>query len=40
MGVTGVGKSTFIKYATGHDVEIGHELNSCEGYLNITSKSD
>ena len=30
MGNTGVGKSTFIKYATGADVTIGHSLNSCK----------
>jgi hypothetical protein len=30
MGVTGVGKSTFIKHATGYDVEVGHGQASCE----------
>ena len=30
MGVTGAGKSTFIKAATGiEEIEIGHELTSC-----------
>lgn len=30
MGITGVGKSTFIKYATGSDVKVGEGLSSCE----------
>ena len=30
MGVTGVGKSTFIQYATGHEVKVGHNLDPCE----------
>jgi predicted GTPase len=30
MGVTGAGKSSFIKTATGMDVEIGHTFMSCE----------
>lgn len=30
MGVTGSGKSNFIKMATGLDVPIGHGLESCE----------
>lgn len=30
MGNTGVGKSTFVKYATGADVTIGHTLDSCK----------
>ena len=30
LGKTGVGKSTFIKAATGLDIEIGNSLNSCE----------
>jgi ABC-type uncharacterized transport system ATPase component len=31
MGVTGAGKSTFIQWASGNsDVEIGHDLKSCE----------
>ncbi|KAH6718625.1 P-loop containing nucleoside triphosphate hydrolase protein [Leptodontidium sp. MPI-SDFR-AT-0119] len=29
MGVTGVGKSTFIKHATGSNVEVGHGQSSC-----------
>lgn len=29
MGVTGVGKSTFIKHATGQDVVIGHGQEAC-----------
>lgn len=29
LGMTGVGKSTFIKAATGLDLEIGDGLNSC-----------
>ena len=33
MGVTGVGKSTFIKHATGLDVEVGQGLSSCECFL-------
>jgi ABC-type transport system involved in cytochrome bd biosynthesis fused ATPase/permease subunit len=32
MGVTGAGKSSFIKTATGMDVEIGHTFMSCETY--------
>ncbi|KAH7381558.1 P-loop containing nucleoside triphosphate hydrolase protein [Pyrenochaeta sp. MPI-SDFR-AT-0127] len=31
MGTTGVGKSTFIKYATGEDVQIGDKLVACTG---------
>jgi adenylate kinase len=30
MGVTGVGKSTFIEYATGCKVGIGHGQSSCK----------
>ncbi len=30
MGVTGVGKSTFIRHATGLDVKVGHRQNACE----------
>ena len=30
MGVTGVGKSTFIQHATGLKVKIGHGQNSCK----------
>lgn len=31
MGVTGAGKSTFIKWASGSsEIEIGHGLNSCK----------
>jgi len=30
MGVTGAGKSTFIKTASQLDVDIGHDLASCE----------
>jgi len=37
MGVTGVGKSTFIKYATGCDVVVGHGQSSCE-YGQIDAK--
>jgi polynucleotide 5'-kinase involved in rRNA processing len=29
MGMTGVGKSTFIKLLTGADVEVGHILQPC-----------
>ncbi|KAN0115439.1 P-loop containing nucleoside triphosphate hydrolase protein [Hyaloscypha variabilis] len=29
MGVTGVGKSTFIRHATGLDVKVGHSQNAC-----------
>lgn len=29
MGITGVGKSTFISKLTGEDVGIGHDLASC-----------
>jgi translation initiation factor RLI1 len=32
MGITGVGKSTFIANATGQDVRIGHSLKSCQYY--------
>ncbi|KAL8761938.1 MAG: hypothetical protein Q9184_001988 [Pyrenodesmia sp. 2 TL-2023] len=35
MGKTGVGKSTFIKAATGLDVSIGHHLDSCTALLQI-----
>jgi hypothetical protein len=30
--VTGVLKSTFIKHATGLDVEVWHSQNACESY--------
>jgi ABC-type Mn2+/Zn2+ transport system ATPase subunit len=30
MGVTGAGKSTFIKECTGQEIEIGHTLESCK----------
>lgn len=31
MGVTGAGKSTFIKWASGNsDVVVGHDLESCK----------
>ena len=30
MGLTGVGKSTFIKYLSDSEIVIGHTLNSCE----------
>jgi ABC-type lipoprotein export system ATPase subunit len=30
MGVTGSGKSSFVKTASGLDVGVGHELHSCE----------
>jgi len=30
IGVTGVGKSTFIELATGQHVPVSHGLNSCE----------
>ena len=33
MGNTGVGKSTFIQYATGENVTIGHSLESCKSML-------
>ena len=29
LGKTGVGKSTFIKAATGLAVEVGHSIKSC-----------
>ena len=32
MGVTGVGKSTFINYFAHDDVEIGNDLESCNAY--------
>ncbi len=33
MGKTGVGKSTFIKAATGLDITTGHHLDSCKNPL-------
>jgi ABC-type phosphate transport system ATPase subunit len=33
MGVTGSGKSTFIKTASGMDAGVGHELFSCKRIL-------
>ena len=33
MGVTGVGKSTFIRHATGLDVKVGHGQSSCKYFL-------
>jgi ABC-type hemin transport system ATPase subunit len=31
MGVTGAGKSTFIRWASGdEEVEVGHDLHSCQ----------
>lgn len=38
MGTTGVGKSTFIKYATGGDVQIGDKLTACKVPHNIICK--
>ncbi|CAN9105895.1 unnamed protein product [Alternaria alternata] len=35
MGVTGVGKSTFIKHATGCDVVVGHTQTSCTSKVEI-----
>jgi hypothetical protein len=35
MGVTGVGKSTFIQYATGKEVKIGHGQEACECLLTL-----
>jgi len=37
MGVTGVGKSTFIQHATGHVVEVGHGLDPCKDLSNTKS---
>jgi putative ribosome biogenesis GTPase RsgA len=34
MGITGVGKSTFISKLVGEDTGIGHELTSCEYSFN------
>jgi hypothetical protein len=33
MGITGAGKSTFIKQVSGLDVEVGHSLQSCKSFL-------
>ena len=35
MGVTGVGKSTFIQYATGKEVKIGHGQEACKYILAV-----
>lgn len=35
MGVTGVGKSTFIQHATGKEVKIGHTQEACEYLLTV-----
>ncbi|KAL8924263.1 MAG: hypothetical protein Q9172_002776 [Xanthocarpia lactea] len=35
MGKTGVGKSTFIKAATGLDISTGHHLDSCTALIQI-----
>ena len=35
MGVTGVGKSTFIQHATGKVVKIGHGQEACEYLLTV-----
>jgi GTPase SAR1 family protein len=35
MGVTGVGKSTFIQYATGHAVKIGHGHDACTDEVSL-----
>ena len=32
LGMTGAGKSTFIKAASGLDVEVGHHLESCKSF--------
>lgn len=38
MGVTGAGKSTFIKTASGlDDVLVGHELTSCKASVIVVS---
>ena len=36
MGVTGVGKSTFIQHATGKEVKIGHSQEACESLLTVS----
>ena len=35
MGVTGVGKSTFIQYVTGRTVEVGHNQEACKYLSNL-----
>ncbi|PPR07081.1 hypothetical protein CVT24_010982 [Panaeolus cyanescens] len=35
MGPTGAGKSTFIKNATGYDLKIGNELESCTSEIHV-----
>ncbi|RSM19457.1 hypothetical protein CDV31_001617 [Fusarium ambrosium] len=35
MGLTGTGKSTFIKLLTGSDVKIGHNLAACTADVGI-----
>ncbi len=37
MGVTGTGKSSFIKLLTGFGVEIGHNLESCWSRFHVDS---
>lgn len=39
MGVTGVGKSTFIQYATGEKVVIGDGLEACKSLISMDSCS-
>ncbi|KAF8811582.1 hypothetical protein BYT27DRAFT_6442621 [Phlegmacium glaucopus] len=39
MGPTGSGKSTFIKFATGFDTGVGHDLESCTSEINIVKLS-
>ena len=39
MGVTGAGKSSFCRLAAGRDdVEVGHDLHSCELHLGISPR--
>jgi ATPase subunit of ABC transporter with duplicated ATPase domains len=42
MGVTGAGKSTFIRTASGLEgVDVGHDLKSCErGWTNLFRVAD
>ncbi|KAJ5971290.1 uncharacterized protein N7479_001208 [Penicillium vulpinum] len=37
MGITGVGKSSFISKVTGHDSGIGHDLTSCQCKHNLST---
>ena len=40
MGVTGVGKSTFIEYATGLPVGVGHGQGSCKLLIVCEGRTD